>query len=215
MINILIILILYTLVFVGSEVSYRKFNVSFLSSRKTAHIAGSVVSFFLPYFMSNISAVGIGILFTLVIFISKKKYLFKGIHDKKGVSIGEVVFPLGIALSALFVWPLSTIAYQGSCLVLGLSDGLAGYIGNIYGKKSYRVLGGNKTIEGSVIFFLFTIVIFASYYILYRNNISASGILLLPIYAFGITFVEAILSCGWDNLVIPVTAGLALVSIFS
>lgn len=215
MINILIVLILYTIVFVGSELSYRKFHLSFISSRKTAHIAGSIVSFFLPYFISNISAVGIGILFTLIIFISKRKYLFKGIHDKKGLSIGEVVFPLGIALSALFVWPLSIVAYQGSCLVLGLSDGLAGYIGNVYGKKSYKVFGGNKTIEGSIIFFLFTLAIFISYYILYRSSVSVFEVILLSIYAFGITFVEAILSCGWDNLIIPITAGLTFVLIFS
>jgi phytol kinase len=203
------------IVFVGSEVSYRKFKVSFLSSRKTAHIAGSVVSFFLPYFISNVDAVSIGILFTLAIFISKKNYIFKGIHDKDGLGIGEVVFPLGIAISALIVWPLSIIAYQGSCLVLGFSDGLAGYIGNIYGKKSYRVFGGNKTIEGSAIFFLFTIAIFISYYILYGSNNSILGLILLSIYAAGVTFVEAILSCGWDNLIIPITAGLALILVIS
>ncbi len=198
-----------------SELSYRKFHVSFLFSRKIAHIAGSMVSFFLPYFMSNINAVGIGIFFALVIFISKKKYVFKGIHDKKGLGIGEVVFPLGMALAALFVWPLSTVAYQGSCLVLGLSDGLAGYMGNIYGKRTYCVLGGKKTIEGSIIFFLFTLIIFISYYLLYGGSFSSFGIIMLFIYASVITFVEATLSCGWDNLIIPITAGLALVMIVS
>ena len=211
--NILIALILYSFVFVGSEIAYRWFHLPFLFSRKMAHILGSIVSFFLPCLMSNISAFYVGLFFTLVIFISKKNYIFKSIHDKKGLSIGEVVYPLGIAVSALVVWPISIIAYQGSCLVLGLSDGLAGYIGNIYGKRNYSVVGGNKTIEGSAIFFLFTIIIFMTYYLLYAVNISVSGVASLFIYAMGVTLIESIFSCGWDNLVIPITAGLFLLLI--
>ena len=213
MIKIIIALILYSLVFVGSEIAYRRFHLSFLSSRKMAHIGGSVVSFFLPYLMSNISALCIGLFFTLVILISKKNYLFKSIHDKKGLSIGEVVYPLGIAISAFIIWPISIVAYQGSCLVLGLSDGIAGYIGNIYGKRNYSVLGGSKTIEGSVIFFLFTAIIFMTYYLLYSVNTSVVGVTLVFIYAIGVTFIESIFSCGWDNLVIPIMAGLALILI--
>lgn len=214
MINIFIVLLLYTLVFLGSEIIYRKFKSSFLFSRKIAHIMGSIISFVLPYFISNTITIIIGIFFAVVIIISKKNYFFKSIHDKKNISVGEVLFPLGIALSAVVIWPISIIAYQGSCLVLGLSDGLAGYLGNIYGKRNYSVIGGKKTVEGSIIFFISTIIIYLGYYLLV-NQISLYGIFLLILYASIITVVEAIFSRGWDNLLIPITAGSALLLIIS
>ncbi|MEI8123967.1 MAG: hypothetical protein WCG60_02235 [bacterium] len=215
MINILIVLILYALVFVGGEVAYRKFHMPFLFSRKLSHISGSIVSFLLPYFVSHFTAVGIGLLFTLVIFFSKKKNYFKSIHDKGCLSIGEVIYPLGIALSAFFIWPLSIIAYQGSCLVLGLSDGFAGYFGTKYGKKDYCIAKGRKTIEGTIIFYIFTVIIFLIYSFLYSSQISTLGVILVYVYALYITFIEALFSGGWDNLIIPFTAGSALLLIVS
>jgi phytol kinase len=215
MIDFLTVLILYALVFVGSEIAYRKFNLSFLLSRKIAHIAGSIVSFFLPFFISSTQAAAVGILFVLVIFISRKRHIFKSIHDSQAASIGEVLYPLGISLSAFFVWPLSVVAYQGSCLVFGLADGLAGYIGGKYGKRSYAVIGGKKTIEGSIIFFVITAIVLFVYYFLYTIEISSVGILLLLFYGLGLTILEALFSRGWDNLVVPIAAGLALLLIIS
>jgi len=173
---------------------------------------GSVVSFFLPYFVSNIVAIGIGVLFSVIIIISKKKYFFKSIHDKEGTSVGEVLFPLGIALSAAVVWPMSIIAYQGSCLVLGLSDGLAGYFGGLYGKRVYIIMGGKKTVEGSTIFFISSLFVFTLYY-LWLNHTSPGEVFMLIIYALIITLIEAIFSRGWDNLIIPITSGLLFLAI--
>ena len=215
MMNISIVLILYAFVFILSEFTYRKLHTSFLFSRKTAHILGSVVSFLTPYFVSNTSIVALGIFFALVIFISKRKYLFKGIHYKTGLGIGEIVFPLGIAVSALIIWPLSVYAYQGACLVLGFSDGLAGYVGSIYGNRGYTLFGGRKTFRGSAVFFLITLAIFFFYYLTVGGPASFLILILIPIYAMGITIVEASLISGWDNLFIPLTAGFALLSILS
>lgn len=213
--NLIIILILYAIVFVISEITYRKFNAPFLLSRKIAHITGSFVSFLLPYFIVKNEAIIIGLIFTVIIYLSKKKYLFEGIHDKKANNIGEVLFPFGIILSVLFIWPLSIVAYQGSCLVLGLSDGFAGYIGSKYGKKKYSIFGGEKTIEGSAVFLISTLIILTFYYCLFSNDLSILGILMLIIYTICITLIESILSYGFDNLLIPVTAGLALLLLIS
>lgn len=199
----------------GCEIAYRRFHVPFLASRKIAHIAGSIISFFLPYLMSNTNAVGMGFVFTFVLFVSKKNYILKSIHDEKGASIGEILYPLGLTLSALIIWPFSILAYQGSCLVLGVSDGLAGYLGNRHGKRNYSAIGGSKTIEGSIIFFVFTAIIFCGYYFLYATHVSLPGIALLLLYTLAVTFAEAVFSGGWDNVIIPVAAGSALLLIVS
>lgn len=208
-----IVVSLYGLVFLSSEIMYRRFQASFLFSRKMAHILGSLVSLVLPYFLSNTKALYIGLFFTGVLIISKQGNFFRSVHDKKKSNIGEIVFPLGIALSAWLVWPMSIFAYQGSCLVLGLSDGLAGYLGNLYGKKVYHIFNGIKTIEGSIIFLFFTTLIFYSYYFLFNTDISILGIFLVFVYANIVTLVEALLSSGWDNVAIPIISGLLLLLI--
>lgn len=131
------------------------------------------------------------------------------------MSVGEIVFPLGISLSAFFIWPISIAAYQGSCLVLGLSDGIAGYIGEKYGKTKYNLLGGDKTIEGSSVFFLVTLFIFVLYYLFYTNIIFAFEILLIFMYVAFITFLESIFCRGWDNIIIPFVSGIILIFILS
>ncbi len=210
MINMLTVIILYAFVSLFVEFVHYKFSIPFLLSRKMTHIAGSVVSFTMPLLVSNIQAFFIVIAVTVFVFLSKKIRLFKSIHHEDGSSVGEVVYPLGIALSAILIWPISVLAFQGSCLVLGFSDGLAGYFGKKYGKRKYKLFGGEKTIEGSTVFFLSTLTIFISYQFIYGNSISVLGILLIALYSIIITSLEAILTGGWDNILIPIAAGLSI-----
>ena len=98
---------------------------------------------------------------------------------------------------------------------MGLSDGFAGYFGTKYGKKDYCIAKGRKTIEGTIIFYIFTVIIFLIYSFLYSSQISTLGVILVYVYALYITFIEALFSGGWDNLIIPFTAGSALLLIVS
>jgi phytol kinase len=207
--NVLIILSLYFLVFTIPEIIYRKFNIPFLIARKIAHIAGAIVSALLPVFVSSNIALIISLIFVFVAVLSRKKKIFKSVHNGGVVGSGEVVFPLGVILAILIIWPISTIAFQGACLVLGFSDALAGYIGRRYGKREFMFLKGGKTILGSSMFFLSTVVIFLIYYFFY-SSFSILGLFLVFIFAFIITSLEAIFYNGWDNLIIPIGAGAAL-----
>ena len=215
MIKIMLVIFLYFLVFAGSEITYRLFNLSFLFARKIAHVGGSIVSFLLPLVVSNGAAIFLGLFFALVIFISKQNNFLQCIHDKKNLSAGEVVYPIGVALLAMTVWPINVLAYQGACLVFGFADSLAGYIGSSYGKNKYSILGGYKTYEGSIIFFVITVIIFLFYYFFYTTDHYFFEVVLIFIYATAIAFIESIFYRGWDNLVIPVTAGLALLLIIN
>lgn len=211
--GIILALVLYSLVFLLSELGSRRFSWPLLLSRKLAHITGSLVSFCLPYLMSSGQAVFIGLFFSLLLLISKRKKIFASIHDQAGRSWGEVLFPLGIAVSAFFIWPLSIGAYQGSCLILGLADGLAGYLGSIYGQRKFNITSGSKTIEGTIIFFLTTVTILGLYNYLYSSGVSWGSMVILVFYALVVTLTEAIFSAGWDNLVIPIVAGWLLLLI--
>jgi dolichol kinase len=209
MLNIIFVIFLYVLVFFISEISHKKLHTSFLASRKTAHVLGSFVSFFLPFFVSRNIAVGIGIFFAIFIAFAKQQRLLSSINSTKRPGIGEVVFPLGIALAALFVWPVSIIAFQYSCIILGLSDGLAGYIGERFGKRMLPFVKGRKTLLGSSTFFLTTAVILVLYLFQSHQPFDLSYIIIIPA-AVVITVTEALIYNGWDNLAVPIISGLTL-----
>jgi len=211
--NILIVIFLYTSVLIISEFAIRVFNTSKLTSRKISHVLGSLVSFSLPLLVSYQIAVVLGSLFFVVILYSKKKSLFKSIHDKKNQSYGEIFFPLGLILAGLFIWPVSVPAYQGACLILGLSDGLAGYLGYEWGRHKYNTFGGWKTYEGTIIFFASTLTILLAYCHAYSSFDSVFKIVSIVVAAFILTTAEGLLSRGFDNLLLPVLSGLLLIAL--
>jgi dolichol kinase len=90
-------------------------------------------------------------------------------------------------------------------LILGLSDGLAGLIGQKIGRRSYRITG-HKTAEGSFIFFIITSLIFSGLLVYNQSPIGSEII----VAALLLTLVEGAVSKGWDNLPISLLGGLAI-----
>jgi phytol kinase len=211
--NILIVIALYASVLIASELAIRFFNSSQLTSRKISHVLGSLVSFSLPFFVGYQIAVALGGLFFIVILYSKKKSLLRSIHDKTNQSYGEILFPLGLMLAGIFIWPISVPAYQGACLILGLSDGLAGYLGYEWGKHRYNTFGGWKTYEGTIIFYASTFTILLTYCYIYSSLDSLLKVVIVGVAALTLTIAEGLLSKGFDNLLLPILAGLLLIAL--
>ena len=116
------------------------------------------------------------------------------------------MFPLSLTLCAAFFWRLNPLIFQGASLILGLSDGLAGLIGENFGRNSYQVTGP-KTVEGSLTFFVITLIILLTMRQAYRGDLGFYAIITIIAAALLLTFVEGALSLGWDNLAVPLAAG--------
>ena len=163
----------------------------------------------LPIFVNLETVIILGIGFFLLLVFSKRKNFLNSIHKIDDYSIGALLFTPSLTLTAIIFWPLNTLIFQGAALVLGLSDGIAGVVGARYGRKKYKVTG-DKTIEGSLIFFLITVLILFG--VLYINNTAFALDRALVVFGSSLllTIVEATFGKGWDNLFIPIVAGAIL-----
>jgi len=106
-------------------------------------------------------------------------------------------------------WPINPLIYQGAALILALSDGLAGLIGQQFGRWSYYITG-HKTAEGSFVFFSATFLILSGLRFYNQNPFGLSALVSITVTTLLLTLVEGSLSKGWDNLPISLLGGLAI-----
>jgi len=206
--NLLIILFLYGLVFLLADLLYKK-GVSKYITRKIVHIGGGLVSLLLPIFFNVLTAVFIGLFFFLFFIIYKRKKILETVYLKSKGDYGVALFPLGLTLSFVLFVPINIIIFQGSVLILALSDGFAGLLGNKLGNKKYQVTG-EKTWLGSLFFFVITLIVLLCLVYFVKGYLSYNIILLSIVASLILTFVEGVLGKGFDNLFLPPISGLVL-----
>jgi phytol kinase len=137
--------------------------------------------------------------------VSRRIDLFPAVHRVERTTLGEVWFPLGVALAAAAV--PHRAAFVFGVLVMGLSDAFASLAGRRYGRRGYRVPGATKTYVGSAVFLGTTVVLGLA--------CNGGGPLVGVVAAAAVlTVVEGMLGRGTDNLVLPV-AGAALLRVLA
>lgn len=120
---------------------------------------------------------------------------FISLKDRSVESVGEIVFPIGVAVTAYFAQ--TQLEFMYIMLIVGISDTLAFYIGK-YIKSAHIVFG--KTIAGSSAFFVSALV-FAL--------LSGSAVTALLV-ASATTIAELFSTKGSDNVTIPIVATIIL-----
>ncbi|MDP4741990.1 MAG: hypothetical protein NWR91_00890, partial [Schleiferiaceae bacterium] len=97
---------LYLVLFGGTEALKRGAGISPVITRKVLHVASALVACILPFWLTPAEIVGMAALFAGVLALSKTFKILSSIHDVPRKTWGEVVFPLGIALVACYVYGL-------------------------------------------------------------------------------------------------------------
>lgn len=203
--NLLVALTLFLTNFAFAEL-FVKFGVPPKETRRLTHVTAGLLTVLLPYLVNFTEVIILGILFTLFLALTKRQRLLRSIHEIQRKSFGAVLFPVGLLVSALLFWRKNVQLFQISALELSLADGFAGIVGERFGKHKYRVTG-QKTIEGSVVFFITTLLIFVAFLGI-NNAFSPEEYLPIFITSLVLTVVEGSLGGGMDNLIIPVATGL-------
>ena len=180
-------------------------------SRKVVHVAaGSWLIFWLFYDSShwtkylNITAAFIWTILLLVKGFTAKvddkavKTMTRT-GDRSELLRGPLYFTLVMNL-------LGTVFYSTPFALTAMGfltwgDGLAPVVGTRYGKHSYKVFS-NKTIEGSIAFFVFGLAGAILFNMLFGNNINLEFMLICAALA---TVVEGISPRDLDNILIPLT----------
>jgi dolichol kinase len=191
------ITVMYAALFGSAELMRHFLRVGSNATRSYVHIASAILALGIPLAAGWPATVALGLVFTLVLAVSRWRLVLPAIHDVERSTLGEVLFPLGIACTALLV-PIWN-AYAYGVLVLGLGDGSAGIVGRCYGKPRL-LLGTPKSLAGSAACFgvSFTLAVGFS------HSTTVTNWAYCGIAALVVTAAEAALGWGLDNLVLPV-----------
>lgn len=189
------------------EVVSRSMRWKPATARRTAHVCAGVITACLPWFLSLDQIAALAGAFIPLLLISRRFRWLRSIHAAERTTIGEICFPLGVLLAALFAQ--ETAFYVFGVLVMAVSDAVASGIGERWGKHSYTAIGARKTYEGSAGFFGATLILALAVSLAADTPVALGAIEALVLSAI-LTIVEAALGWGVDNAVLPLAAALLL-----
>jgi len=176
--------------------------------RKLVHISvGSFVAFW-PFYMSFHYIQLISLAFLLVVLISSKLHLFHAVYKIDRKSWGNILFAVGIGLTALLT--SSHWIFMAAILHLSLADGLAAVIGKHFGQaRQYKVFTATKSVVGTATFWLVSALILL--YVLTQG--ATSQTLTLPLLIWlpvASAVIENLGIYGLDNVLVPLFIVLTL-----
>lgn len=179
------------------------FQVRAELTRKLIHVGTGLLSLSFPLiFRSHWMVLLLCASFFFVLSYSKGKNVLNSINGVARKTYGALLFPVSVYLCFFMQeWSGDLGMYILPLLILTASDPLAAIIGQKFPYGSFKFLGHQKTLMGSLGFL-----------------VSALCIGLMMGYGLWVAIIVALISCtaealsknGWDNLTIPLSVMLVL-----
>jgi dolichol kinase len=201
----LFIIISFVLLFVV-EILKRTLKTSNDLSRRLAHVGAGLINIAAPLFVSHVAIIIVNIAFAGLLLAGRNTRYFSSVQTTTRQTYGDVYFPLGIIAAAIVLLPDNVTAFQYGVAIMGISDALAGFVGERWGRKTISILGNPKTLTGALVFYFSSLVIT---FIFAPQLIPI--VFVLPLI---LTTVEFALVYGLDNLILPVVSGLLFLALF-
>lgn len=200
----------------GLRLIQYRFNPDPELIRKLMHLGMGVFTLGIPYLLSENWAAFLlcGAMLTILIAIRTIGLLRLGFGSVLGcvsrISYGEIYF--AVAIMALFYLARNSILlYSIPILIMTFADAAAALLGQRLGKHRYQGLECEKSLEGSLAFFLTAIFLTFFPLILLAALPVTTALLIAATLASILTLIEALSWRGLDNLLVPV-AGYALLN---
>ncbi len=197
------------LLLVMSEYLWRTKRLRGERARKLVHVAAGTFIAFWPWFMSfrTIQILSMGMI--AVILLSRVLNIFQGIHGVRRRTVGDILFPVTVALIASIA--ASEWIFAVAMLHLGLADGMAAVVGDRWGKNNrYKIFGEIKSVAGSLTFLSFSVLIMVGFVVFgpaVFREFYWQLLILLPLIA---TCVENLSIRGTDNIFVPLFVAMIL-----
>lgn len=196
-----------TCLLVAVEIAFRR-GLGPEVTRQIAHVVGAASVAVLPLFLRLSEIVLIAVFFTGVLMWTRSRRLLSGVHGVNRVTVGALVFPAGLLLAVLLSWEhRGAIAY--AALVLAIADPAAAIVGSRFKSVGWSVVGGQKTLAGSVTF----AVVAAAIALGIGAGVGDVRFLAAVGAALVLALVEGSLGYGLDNISVPAVASLLGISI--
>lgn len=187
----------------------KRYNWPAEVQRKCVHVATGLYALTLPLTFSEawpvllLCSLSVLVMAVMRIPALAASRIGSTIHSVERKSYGEIL--LAVAVGFTFFRSLgSPVLFVLPILVLTFSDAAAALTGVRYGRRTFAVEDGAKSLEGTAIFFLVTVII-AMIVLLVMTDVPRVSVILLAfvVAAFGAQ-LEAESWRGFDNLFVPV-----------
>ncbi|WP_305970817.1 MULTISPECIES: hypothetical protein [unclassified Mameliella] len=186
-------------------------------ARKIVHVLASGLAIPLPWLFVDDWPVWLVLGLALVAMVAMRTPLLAGpgraLHSVARKSWGDVLLVVSVGLlfllqgahPVLYVLPLSVVA---------LGDAAAALAGSAYGRTFYLTPDGRKSVEGSTMFLLVTLILAMICLLLLTDM--GRGELILAAFCIAVfaTVIEADSWAGLDNLFLPMGVYLFLVNFY-
>jgi phytol kinase len=208
----LIISFVYVFAMIGIAEGLRKwqgYSVEF--TRKFIHIAVGMWAFgTVLLFERREFAIIPSLAFIVINALSYWQGTFKAMETGEAGQLGTIYFPLSFTILIWLLWDQPALLVA-SLMPMTWGDAMAAVLGRRYGKRLYTVGSSQRSLEGTLAMFLFSLV--TTFIALYFFSSSEYFIDLLGIAtatALAATVIEAISPWGIDNLTVPAISALVL-----
>ena len=206
----LLISILYIFSIIGLAEGLRRWRgYSSDFTRKVIHIGVGMMSWGLHFLFDNpwffIAACAA---FMVLNFLDWRYGFLAAMASGDHSNLGTVYFPLAAGVVAYLFWDTPPLMVA-ALMPLTWGDGLAPVVGRAYGRNTYTIHTSTRTLEGSLGFFIFSLLFMwlALWVVPGSPDISAlSAVLPALIITLLTTVVEAVSIWGLDNLTITAVA---------
>lgn len=188
------------------EILQRQSKISNNLSRRLAHIGAGAINIVAPFFVSHVAIIMVNAAFAGLLLVARNTDYFSSIQTTARRTYGDVYFPLGIIAAAVVLLPDHMTAFQYGVAIMGISDALAGFVGERWGQYKVFIFNNSKTLTGAGVFYVSSLII-----TLFFVPELVPLVFALP---FILTATEFVLVCGLDNLILPVVSGLLFLTFF-
>ncbi len=204
---------LFALIIFMAEVWARCGNPAPETMRKFVHLNCGLACLLFPFVVKSPYVVlGMSAAFSLLFVIGKKVDILRCLNSVKRQSRGSEYYPFAIAIifaiSRGYLW-----LYISSVLILAVADAFAALIGKKYGAIRYKVADSEKSLEGSLFFWIIAFLAIQLPMLLLSGLPPVTCILTALLVSFMLTCVEAVSVRGSDNIFVPVIACYVLLKI--
>lgn len=175
-------------------------------ARKIVHIVATGVSIPLPWIFPELWPIWLLLALSLLAMVAMRTRLLavsgRALHSVERDSWGDIFLLVSVGL-LLLLYRGEPVLYVLPLLVLALGDAAAALTGSTYGKNFYTTADGRKSFEGSVMFFLITLIL-AMVSLLLLTEIGRLDVIIAALgIAIFATVIEADSWRGYDNLFLP------------
>lgn len=204
----------FLVLFGTAEFLYHVLKVNASVTRKIVHVCTGLLTMLFPPLIGNHWLVmALCASFLLILLASVPLKLLPSINAVDRKTHGSFIYPIIVyACFLVFDYFDSYVYYYLPILTLALCDPVAELVGKNAPWKPYSFLGHKKTLSGSIGFLLSSLLLSSILLLSFESLHGSVFFLLILAIGFCATIAEGLSHKGYDNLTIPLSVELMLLS---